>query len=779
MPLAAKVCIGVTTALGVCTFIHSLAIWTSDDKLRFFFYLAVAGLSCRLKVKLPHGDAGLSVAFFFSLFSAVELGYSEAVVITFICTLAQTCLGSSKRPKPVHLIFNLSNLVISSAAAAWAFHWTWLIDIGLEFLPRVALATTTLFTLNLPMVAVMVALTQRKPLLSTLRDFLWPFPYYLAGGVLVSLFHAVAYAFGWQTALFSLPVVYLVYRSYQIYLDRLEAQRIHVEQMSALHFRTIEALARAIEAKDETTHEHLGRVQIYALEVGKVLGLDPLQTQALRAASLLHDIGKLAVPEFIINKPGKLTHEEFEKMKIHPSVGAQILETVQFPYPVVPIVRGHHEKWDGNGYPDGLKGEEIPIGARIIAAVDCLDALASDRQYRRALPLDKAMEIVCKESGRSFDPAIVAILQRNYTEYERKAKALTQHENPKLDLDVKITRGGGPAAGYEQSTPSPAAIAGAAGEVDTVAAAHEELWTLLAVIKELGPSLRLEETLALIAIRLRAIIPHNGFAGYLVKGTELHPVHVSGQDANLWASLRIPLGQGLSGWVADNRKYIVNGNPAVESGHLGASATCSAMASALAVPLENGGRVIGVVTLYATVPDVFGLPQVAILESICASLSSALTKRDSLRANPPSGSAALPAPREVFARLRHEVQRCQGSGLPMSVMIGSLGGFRQAINRFGEGSGERLLETVRQTLGQDGYMARLTGESFALVLPGVAADGAAVERVRQVVREAEVAVFGESLIALSLGVSSARGDALDCQSLLDAATHDLVRAKLK
>ena len=128
----------------------------------------------------------------------------------------------------------------------------------------------------------------------------------------------------------------------------------------------------------------------------------------LRAAALLHDIGKLAVPEHIISKPGKLTREEFEKMKIHPVVGAEILERVRFPYPVTPIVRSHHEKWDGTGYPDGLKGEDIPIGARILAAVDCLDALASDRQYRRALPLDEAMQKVVSEAGISFDPKVVA-----------------------------------------------------------------------------------------------------------------------------------------------------------------------------------------------------------------------------------------------------------------------------------------------------------------------------------------------------------------------------------
>src|SRR5256886_6916784 len=141
------------------------------------------------------------------------------------------------------------------------------------------------------------------------------------------------------------------------------------------------SLALAIEAKDHTTHDHLRRVRIYAMEIAKDLGLPPAEMQALRAAALLHDIGKLAVPEQIISKPGKLTPEEFEKIKIHPVVGAEILESVQFPYPVVPIVRAHHEKWDGTGYPGGLKGEEIPIGARILSAVDCLDALASNRQY--------------------------------------------------------------------------------------------------------------------------------------------------------------------------------------------------------------------------------------------------------------------------------------------------------------------------------------------------------------------------------------------------------------
>src|ERR1700674_2032558 len=236
-----------------------------------------------------------------------------------------------------------------------------------------------------------------------------------------------------------------MYRSYRLYLRKLEDETRHAEQVSNLHLRTIESLALAIEAKDHTTHDHLQRVRIYAMELAKDLGLSEDETEALQAASVLHDIGKLAVPEHIISKPGKLTPEEFEKMKIHPIIGAEILEQVEFPYPVVPIVRAHHEKWDGSGYPNGLKGEAIPMGARILAAVDCLDALASDRQYRRALPLDEAMARVVAEAGKSFDPRVVEVLQRRYVELEKLAHARPPRIPTKLSTDVKVERGSAPA----------------------------------------------------------------------------------------------------------------------------------------------------------------------------------------------------------------------------------------------------------------------------------------------------------------------------------------------
>src|SRR5258705_9845890 len=259
----------------------------------------------------------------------------------------------------------------------------------------------------------------------------------MGGGAVAQVASVGAHFAGWPTVLLTGPVLYLVFRSYRLYISRLDNERQHAEAVSGLHLRTIEALALAIEAKDDTTHEHLARVQVYAREIARELGLSREEKEALQAASILHDIGKLAVPEHIISKPGRLTPEEFDKMKIHPIVGAEILERVQFPYPVVPIVRAHHEKWDGSGYPHGIKGEEIPIGARILAAVDCLDALASDRQYRRALPLDEAMKVVEQESGKGFDPRVVEVLKRRYVELEQLAKTESGAES-RLSTEVKV-----------------------------------------------------------------------------------------------------------------------------------------------------------------------------------------------------------------------------------------------------------------------------------------------------------------------------------------------------
>jgi putative nucleotidyltransferase with HDIG domain len=427
----------------------------------------------------------------------------------------------------------------------------------------------------------------------------WTFPYYLIGAAIAGLIQFVNRLAGWEMSILVLPAVYVIYRSYCMHLGRWEDEKRHLEDLASLNMRTIETLALAIEAKDHTTGDHLQRVRVYAMELGKDLGLSPSEMQALQAASVLHDIGKLAVPESIISKPGKLTPEEFEKMKIHPIVGAEIVEQVRFPYPVAPIVHSHHEKWDGSGYPDGISGEAIPIGARILSAVDCLDALASDRQYRRALPLDEAMAHVVRESGKAFDPRVVAALQTRYIELEHLARSQKSEERPKLSLDVRVERGAAPDAGFAASVvPSSQSQPGL---------------NLVDVLNRTEEPLTLDETLSAAALRLRHLVPFDALAVFIVHADDLVARFAFGENVRHLLSLRIRSGQGLAGWVAETGNYIINGNPKVEPGLEGSRSF--ALCSALAVPLLNGGHTVGVLAVYGLQPDAFTSEHLNVLQA--------------------------------------------------------------------------------------------------------------------------------------------------------------------
>ena len=608
---------------GASVFAYGMLNWHAQDPVRLVVYIVIAAVASGLKVSLPGVNGTMSVNFLFVLLGIVELNLPETLLIGLTGIVTQS-LWKSRKITPVHLTFNLGGNALAIGAAYSAYEFVshrW-------FAPSLPLslvvAASVYFLANTIPIAGVISLTEHKPVQKTWKEcYFWCFPYYLFGAALTGLAHMINQHAGWETSLLAFPAVYWIYRSYRLYLERLEHEKSHVEDMAALHLRTIEALALAIEAKDHTTHEHLKRVRVYAVEVAKQLKVPEEELEALRAASLLHDIGKLAVPEHIISKPGKLTPEEFEKMKIHPIVGAEILQRVQFPYPVVPIVRAHHEKWDGSGYPFGLRGEEIPIGARILAAVDCLDALASDRQYRRALPLDEAMRHVEMEAGTSFDPAVVAELKKHYQELERKAQD-QDHPLVRLSTDVKVEKGT-PAAGLEhnEGKQDELPVVAKAHQVEflsSIASARQEAQMLFELSQTIGNSLSLDETLSVLSVRLKRLIPYDSIAIYCKKDDRLVPEFVTGDNFRLFSSLQIPMGQGLSGWVAQNRKAIVNGNPSVEPGYLADDTKFSTLRSALAVPLEGLQGVLGVLSLYHSEKDAFTNDHLRILLAIASKL---------------------------------------------------------------------------------------------------------------------------------------------------------------
>jgi len=799
--MRAKVYVTVTAATGMVVLGTAFLHWHSNDLLKFVCYLSIAVLASTMKVNFPGMESTMSVHFLFVLLGVLELSLAETLAIGCAAALVQSVWKTRHKVEAVKVIFNtLSMTPIAIFITYFAYHYsTGLLKNSMPLLLMVA--ACTYFLTNTFPVAIVIALSERHSLSKIWSEtYFWSLPYYLIGAAVVALVSFANRFIGWQSALLVVPVMYWIYRSYQLYLGRLEdekkrveiealhveAEKRHVEQVCALHLRTIEGLALAIDAKDHTTHQHLHRVRTYAVEVAKDLGLSEQEMDALRTAALLHDIGKLAVPDHIINKPGRLTPEEFEKMKIHPIVGAEILEKVAFPYPVAPIVRSHHEKWNGEGYPDGLKGDEIPIGARILAAVDCLDALASDRQYRKALSLDAAMQHVAAEAGTSFDPKVIQILQRRYLELESyAAQGLEETRGDPLSFSCNVERGDKPAAGFEANLNR--RRGSQTDFLASIASARYEAHTLFELSQDLGNSLSLDETLSLVAMRLRKLVPYDSLVAFIRKGDTLFPEFVSGDNFRLLSSLAIPVGTGLCGWVAQNVRPIVNGNPAVEVGFGKNLNLTTEPRSALAVPLEGVTGLVGVLALYQAEADAFTSDHLRVLQVITSRVAlfieNALKYREAETSATVDYLTGMANARALSLHLEHELARCKRELSSFALMACDLNGFKEVNDRHGHLAGDKVLKLfanlMREACRETDYAARMGGDEFVIVAPDMApgAIGERASRLSVLALQAGREVCGKDFLSLSMGAAFYPQDGLDAEQLLAEADKRMYAAK--
>ncbi len=794
MSIRAKLFIATTAALGVWVLAHSMWYWNSVDLPRFVCYLLVAGLASGLKIQLPGIDGTMSVNFLFILLGVLEMSLPETLVIGCTASLVQCVWSARRKPDPAKVVFNVFSMMAPAIALSYfAFHrLEWILG---ESTPLLLVLTALIFFLaNTLPVTIIISLTEGKsPRKVWAECYFWSFPYYLVGAAVVFLVDFINKHTGWQTTLLVLPVIYWVYRSYRLYLERLEAEKKqvevekrHVEEVAKLQLRTIEALALAIEAKDHTSHKHLQRVRVFATEIAKELDFTGDEIEALRAAALLHDIGKLAIPEHIINKPGRLTPEEFEKMKIHAAVGSEILERVAFPYPVAPIVRAHHERWDGAGYPDGLKGEQIPRGARVLAAVDCLDALASHRQYRNAIPLDAAMEKIASMSGSAFDPKVIEVLKRRYRELEKLSQ---------LESDTSAEMMVEPEDGVESGTPvvvdlEPSGPSVAGGDADflaSIASARQEAQTMFEISQDLGNSLSLGETLSVLSMRLRKLVPYDSMVVFIVKDDHLVPELVSGDNFRLLSSLNIKVGQGLCGWVAENRKPILNGNPEVEAGYVSDPEKFTTQRSALAVPLDGLHGVVGVLAMYRAERDAFTADHLRILLAVSSKI--ALSIENALKYQQAESSAVtdyltgLPNARSLYVHLARELARCRRTGTSLAVMVCDLDNFKQINDLYGHLEGDNLLKDFAAQIkaacrGYD-YVARMGGDEFVVVAPGLQAQASAdkASLLNELAIEAGRKIAGRNLVSLSVGTSFCPQDGFDAERLLAEADRCMYSMK--
>lgn len=578
--------------------------------------LTIATGSFMLKVPGVEGRVSLSDTV---VFAAVLLfGPAQGAILFALDALVASLRFNRSESLNLHkALFNVCNAAISSWVPGTVFFA--LLGSGplaggpgIE-LPSIVLPLAAMVVLysviNTGIVSSVIALQHGLKAISLWRDkFGW-----------IWLEHAWSASFAAVVALYiprvnavSLAVIggilVITYATLHTYLAKVGEANRNLRRLNELYLSAVQTLAMAIDAKDQVTHGHIRRVQAYAIELAKALGITDGNTlQGIEAAALLHDTGKIAVPEHILNKPGRLTECEFEQMKTHVTVGVEILGAIDFPYPVLPFVRHHHENWDGGGYPDGLRGEAIPLGARILSVVDCFDALTSDRPYRRRLSDEQALDILRERSGSMYDPRVVA---RFLEMYPRLTRVADEHLGPLTPRMVVAAR----ALAARQASGEAAAIDDEGGFAPALDA-----------VIDLAPKLSSAETASLMASRLRRLVAFASCAIYVVDPRDeyLQPLHASGPGAEHFQATKLRLGDGPSGWVAAFGQVLVNVDPALDLRGLDPRPSVH-LASALVAPLGCDDGFRGAVALYASNAHAFSAADAATLERAARVMARAL-----------------------------------------------------------------------------------------------------------------------------------------------------------
>jgi diguanylate cyclase (GGDEF)-like protein/putative nucleotidyltransferase with HDIG domain len=564
---------------------------------QWFVLAALTIISGSATVRLPSTYASISTSETFVFTAVLLYGPAAGTVIVVLDALVISFWISKRYDQPHRTLFNLSAPAVSLWCSSHLFFYISGIGplVGAtspvapinSVLPALVAFALTYFLLNSWLITFVIALEKHKsPVLLWKQNFIWLSLNYLGGASVAFLLVGYNRTIDLGYVGVIIPLLLVLYFTFKTTMGRVEDADKHVEQLNRLYLSTIETLAMAIDAKDQVTHGHIRRVQTHAVHLAREVGVhDEKLLKAIEAAALLHDMGKLAVPEYILNKPGKLTDAEFEKMKLHASVGADILTAIDFPYPVVPIVRHHHENWDGTGYPAGVKGTDIPIGARILSVVDCFDALTSDRPYRPRLSDDDAIAVLLERRGTMYDPLVVDTFLKTHA---RTPVALPR-TGPPSDVLNTIARSRRPVVAERSVTG------------DEITASADEMLAIYDIARALAGQVSLPDAGDVIAKHLQRLIPSSLCVFYLydVENDELEARHAVGDGATLVRGLKVSLGQRLSGWVAANRQSIANSDAELDLGAV-AHAPSVMLRNTLSTPLVADDKLVGVLALYTS-----------------------------------------------------------------------------------------------------------------------------------------------------------------------------------
>jgi len=796
---AAKIYWGVAVCAGtlICAWaLFGCLSFTGAQGLQFLALASFVVLAGALPIRIPNNAASITLGDAFIFLGVIVLGVPAAVLLgaldSLLSSLRTTRRATSWLAAP-------ATMSVTTLLAAQTFYFTLKLYGAVQLHP-VGLSGLTFAQLLLPLgamalvqyffnglfVAALHALKRRRSIWKFWRDgYVWTAWTFFASAVVTALLYRAMMNVGLLYVLLSVPVIAATFATYKIYFERVNEKTREAAELARLHLATVEALATAIDAKDQTTHCHVRRVQLYAAGMGHVLHMADEEIEALKAGALLHDIGKLAVPDHILNKPGKLTPAEFDRMKIHTVVGAQILERIDFPYPVVPTVRHHHERWDGLGYPDGLRGAEIPLTARVLAVVDCYDSMREDRPFRPGKARDEASALLRHDAGTRFDPQIIELFLKHLPEFELEVAAhgLDQHlaiieldEHTSSTSSLRRPRNSGPL--------SPPAY------LDQIKNAHREVYALYEIARTFGSSLALADRAHVLVDKVGHVVPYDTCAVYIydeLKGYA-RVAHVAGRHAELLPGRCVAPGEGVIGFVLANRRPVNGFDPMLDFAEF-ALAEGERPRSMVALPLVKDERLLGVIAIYSldyepyTDDDVRLLDMVARLaaDAFSTAMSHAEAESNALT----DQLTNLPNARALHLRFSEEEARARRTGQTFQVVMLDLDEFKQVNDTFGHQTGDQMLKEVGRVLQAQlreyDFLARYAGDEFVAIVQELSDDQVRDlrERIERAISRLSLRVPPDKHARVGVSVGAARfgTDGETLSQLLIAADQAMYNVK--
>ncbi len=796
LPSAARLYVALVSTAGVVCFLTAAYhTWQARHTLPLFNWLFLGALTLLVgshPVRLPGARGSVSVSDTFVFLSVMMFGPDAAALLGGLDGFFGTQGGRSR----LHLskmLFNMSVLCLSVWVSGSVYREL-LRRTGLsvgeamgpnDILVPVSALVLLHYLLNSMGVAVVVALSTRNAVLRTWKDgFLWTSLSYFAGGSAAAVAFLFVHRYGFASFAALLPILFITYYTYKIYLEKVEDKNKHIIELATVHLSTIESLAMAIDAKDQMTHGHVRRVQAFAVELARLLGVRDEELEGLKAAALLHDIGKLAVPDYILNKPGKLTASEYQKMKIHPTVGADILRNVNFPYPVLPVVRHHHERFDGSGYPDGLRAEQIPLGARILAVVDCYEALRANRSYRARLSQEEAMRILRDEAGKHFDPQIVAIFCDHIVAIEARVASQARKGSWAQEAAARALSAVEPGAGEETPEERPSVL-------NEITSAHKEVFALYEVAQTLGSSLNMTDTLVIIVSKIEKLIPFSTCIIYLIDPMTkaLVAEYASGVNADVLKGRQVPLGEGITGASAAAHRPKFSTNPELD--FPGVDASIAGVYRSVAVfPLTHDNKALGAISLYSTESHIYSDDHSRIMDIISKLAAGAIHNARIFEQTQESALTdaltGLPNSRYLHMQFEQEISKAKRYHHPLALLAMDLESFKAVNDRMGHYAGDQLLIEVARTLksqmrGGD-TLTRYAGDEFIVILPMTERPEAMllIERLQSSVGKIRFrvpGVPGTAQVGVSIGAAFYPEDGETLETLMIKADRAMYRNK--